>query len=92
MLLMIPFQYTTRVHRTIREVLSEFRSVSVPREHIFEVFELFPPLRAHLWCIRMRYTYASRSLTIRRKSRLAGEACALPCITPNWHVTFTLPL
>jgi len=34
--------YTTRVRRTIREVLSEFRSVRVPRDHIFD---LFPPLR-----------------------------------------------
>ncbi|KAF8506798.1 riboflavin synthase domain-like protein [Russula emetica] len=36
------YEYTTRVRRTILEVLSEFRSVRVPREHIFE---LFPPLR-----------------------------------------------
>ena len=36
------YEYTTRVRRTIHEVLSEFRSVRVPREHIFE---LFPPLR-----------------------------------------------
>jgi len=35
-------EYATRVCRTILEVLSEFRSVHVPREHIFE---LFPPLR-----------------------------------------------
>jgi sulfite reductase alpha subunit-like flavoprotein len=36
------YEYTTRVRRTILEVLNEFRSVHVPREHIFE---LFPPLR-----------------------------------------------
>ena len=36
------YDYTTRVRRTIREVLSEFRSVRVPRDHIFD---LFPPLR-----------------------------------------------
>jgi sulfite reductase alpha subunit-like flavoprotein len=36
------YEYTTQVRRTILEVLSEFRSVRVPREHIFE---LFPPLR-----------------------------------------------
>ena len=36
------YDYTTRVRRTIHEVLSEFRSVRVPRDHIFD---LFPPLR-----------------------------------------------
>lgn len=36
------YEYSTRVRRTILEVLSEFRSVRVPRGHIFE---LFPPLR-----------------------------------------------
>jgi sulfite reductase alpha subunit-like flavoprotein len=36
------YDYTTRVRRTIHEVLSEFRSVRVPRERIFD---LFPPLR-----------------------------------------------
>ncbi|KAH9999199.1 riboflavin synthase domain-like protein [Russula compacta] len=36
------YDYTTRVRRTIREVLGEFRSVCVPRDHIFD---LFPPLR-----------------------------------------------
>jgi len=36
------YDYTTRVRRTIREVLSEFRSVRVPRDRIFD---LFPPLR-----------------------------------------------
>jgi len=36
------YDYTTRVRRTIREVLSEFRSVHIPRERIFD---LFPPLR-----------------------------------------------
>ncbi|KAI9509000.1 riboflavin synthase domain-like protein [Russula earlei] len=36
------YDYTTRVRRTIHEVLSEFRSVRVPRGRIFD---LFPPLR-----------------------------------------------
>lgn len=36
------YDYTTRVRRTILEVLSEFRSARVPRDYIFE---LFPPLR-----------------------------------------------
>jgi sulfite reductase alpha subunit-like flavoprotein len=36
------YDYTSRVRRTILEVLSEFRSVRVPRDYIFE---LFPPLR-----------------------------------------------
>jgi len=36
------YDYTTRVRRTIREVLTEFRSVTVQRDHIFD---LFPPLR-----------------------------------------------
>ncbi|KAH9966182.1 riboflavin synthase domain-like protein [Lactifluus volemus] len=36
------YDYTTRVRRTISEVLSEFRSVCIPRDYIFD---LFPPLR-----------------------------------------------
>jgi len=36
------YEYTQLVHRSIREVLEEFRSAKVPREY---VFDLFPPLR-----------------------------------------------
>jgi len=36
------YEYATRLRRTIREVVAEFRSVSVPRDYIFDVF---PPLR-----------------------------------------------
>ncbi|KAI0295109.1 riboflavin synthase domain-like protein [Multifurca ochricompacta] len=36
------YEYTTRVRRTIHEVLIEFRSARVPRDRIFD---LFPPLR-----------------------------------------------
>ncbi|KAI0270505.1 riboflavin synthase domain-like protein [Gloeopeniophorella convolvens] len=42
------YEYTTRAHRTIHEVLSEFRAVRVPRDHIFD---LFPPLRAREFSI-----------------------------------------
>ncbi|SRR6266702_3249788 len=36
------YEYATRLRRTIREVVAEFRSVRVPRDYIFDVF---PPLR-----------------------------------------------
>lgn len=36
------YEYATKVRRTIREVVAEFRSVRVPRNYIFDVF---PPLR-----------------------------------------------
>ena len=36
------YEYATRVRRTIREVVAEFRTVRVPRDYIFDVF---PPLR-----------------------------------------------
>ncbi|KAH8093162.1 riboflavin synthase domain-like protein [Cristinia sonorae] len=36
------YEYTQLVHRSIREVLEEFRSARIPREY---VFDLFPPLR-----------------------------------------------
>jgi hypothetical protein len=36
------YEYATKVRRTIREVVAEFRSVRVPRDYIFDVF---PPLR-----------------------------------------------
>ncbi|KIK11297.1 hypothetical protein PISMIDRAFT_122941 [Pisolithus microcarpus 441] len=36
------YEYCQLVKRTIREVLSEFRSVRIPRDYIFDVF---PPLR-----------------------------------------------
>lgn len=35
--------YTTRVKRTIREVLAEFRSLRIPREYVFDVFPLLRP-------------------------------------------------
>jgi sulfite reductase alpha subunit-like flavoprotein len=55
------YEYTTRVRRTILEVLSEFRSVRVPREHIFE---LFPPLRPR------EFSIASASLAHPREVHL----------------------
>lgn len=36
-------EYTTRVKRTIREVLAEFRSLRIPREYVFDVFPLLRP-------------------------------------------------
>ncbi|KZP05434.1 riboflavin synthase domain-like protein, partial [Athelia psychrophila] len=36
------YDYCFRVRRTIREVLSEFRSAQIPKEY---VFDLFPPMR-----------------------------------------------
>ncbi|TCD66631.1 NAPDH-dependent diflavin reductase [Steccherinum ochraceum] len=36
------YEYTQLVHRSIREVIEEFRSAKIPREY---VFDLFPPLR-----------------------------------------------
>ncbi|KAL0571445.1 NAPDH-dependent diflavin reductase [Marasmius crinis-equi] len=36
------YEYCYQVRRTIREVLSEFRGVKIPKEYIFDVF---PPLR-----------------------------------------------
>ena len=36
------YDYATKVRRTIREVVAEFRSVRVPHDYIFDVF---PPLR-----------------------------------------------
>ncbi|KAK1222931.1 NAPDH-dependent diflavin reductase [Marasmius sp. AFHP31] len=36
------YEYCYQVRRTIREVLTEFRGVKIPREYIFDVF---PPLR-----------------------------------------------
>lgn len=35
--------YTTRVKRTIREVLTEFRSLRIPKEYVFDVFPLLRP-------------------------------------------------
>ncbi|KAH9072831.1 riboflavin synthase domain-like protein, partial [Lactarius deliciosus] len=42
------YEYATRLRRTIREVVAEFRSVRVPRDYIFDVF---PPLRAREFSI-----------------------------------------
>lgn len=42
------YEYCNRVRRTIREVLTEFRSVTVPKEYIFD---LFPPLRPRQFSI-----------------------------------------
>ncbi|KAF8588109.1 riboflavin synthase domain-like protein [Ramaria rubella] len=42
------YDYCQRVRRTIREVLSEFRSARVPKEYIFD---LFPPLRPRQFSI-----------------------------------------
>ncbi|KAL1692761.1 hypothetical protein GGG16DRAFT_50760 [Schizophyllum commune] len=36
------YDYTTRVRRTIAEVLADFRHLRIPREYVFDVF---PPLR-----------------------------------------------
>jgi sulfite reductase alpha subunit-like flavoprotein len=55
------YEYTTRVRRTILEVLSEFRSVRLPRECIFE---LFPPLRPR------EFSIASASLAHPREVHL----------------------
>ena len=41
------YEYTTGVHRTIREVLSEFRSVSVPREFSIASASLAHPQEVH---------------------------------------------
>lgn len=37
------YEYTTRVRRTIREVISEFRSLKVSKEYIFDLFPLLRP-------------------------------------------------
>ena len=37
------YEYVTRVKRTIREVLAEFRSVRIPKEYIFDLFPLLRP-------------------------------------------------
>ncbi|KAF8532599.1 riboflavin synthase domain-like protein [Gautieria morchelliformis] len=42
------YDYCQRVRRTIREVISEFRSLRVPKEYIFD---LFPPLRPRQFSI-----------------------------------------
>ncbi|KAH7888220.1 hypothetical protein F5I97DRAFT_1806465 [Phlebopus sp. FC_14] len=42
------YEYCQRVRRTIREVLSEFRSARIPRDYIFD---LFPPLRPRQFSI-----------------------------------------
>ncbi|KAI5980915.1 riboflavin synthase domain-like protein [Pisolithus albus] len=42
------YEYCQLVKRTIREVLSEFRSVRIPRDYIFDVF---PPLRPRQFSI-----------------------------------------
>ena len=42
------YDYCQRVRRTIREVVSEFRSARIPKEYIFDVF---PPLRPRQFSI-----------------------------------------
>lgn len=42
------YDYCQRVRRTIREVVSEFRSARIPKEYIFD---LFPPLRPRQFSI-----------------------------------------
>ncbi|EIW74789.1 riboflavin synthase domain-like protein [Coniophora puteana RWD-64-598 SS2] len=42
------YDYTTKVKRTIYEVMTEFRSARVPREY---VFDLFPPMRPRQFSI-----------------------------------------
>ncbi|KAH0834168.1 hypothetical protein J3R83DRAFT_11474 [Lanmaoa asiatica] len=42
------YEYCQRVKRTIREVLTEFRSARIPRDY---VFDLFPPLRPRQFSI-----------------------------------------
>ncbi|KAI3614119.1 nadph dependent diflavin oxidoreductase 1 [Moniliophthora roreri] len=42
------YEYCFKVRRTIREVLSEFRGVRIPKEYIFDVF---PPLRPRQFSI-----------------------------------------
>lgn len=42
------YEYCQRVKRTIREVLSEFRSARIPRDYVFDVF---PPLRPRQFSI-----------------------------------------
>jgi len=42
------YDYCQRVRRTIREILSDFRSVKVPKDY---VFDLFPPMRPRQFSI-----------------------------------------
>ncbi|KAL4070336.1 hypothetical protein J3A83DRAFT_4094448 [Scleroderma citrinum] len=42
------YEYCQRVKRTIREVLSEFRSARIPRDYIFDIF---PPLQPRQFSI-----------------------------------------
>ncbi|KAJ3477514.1 hypothetical protein NLI96_g10410 [Meripilus lineatus] len=55
------YEYTTLVHRTIREVIADFRSVRIPKEYFFDVF---PPLRPR------EFSIACSNLEHRRRIQL----------------------
>ncbi|KAL5479059.1 TAH18_1 [Sanghuangporus weigelae] len=55
------YEYVTRVRRTVREVIAEFRSLKIPKEYIFD---LFPPLRPR------QFSIASSSLVHRKQVHL----------------------
>ncbi|KAH9177529.1 riboflavin synthase domain-like protein [Lactarius sanguifluus] len=64
------YEYATRLRRTIREVVAEFRSVRVPRDYIFDVF---PPLRAREFSIASSASGPpARSALTKLKARRRG--------------------
>jgi len=78
------YEYCFRVKRTIREVLTEFRSARVPREY---VFDLFPPMRPRLFsiassikvgenCLQERISHQVSTGASERDTSLRGN-CAL---------------
>ncbi|KAL5496163.1 TAH18 [Sanghuangporus vaninii] len=55
------YEYVTRVRRTIREVIAEFRSLKIPKEYIFDLFPLLRP---------RQFSIASSSLIHRKQVHL----------------------
>ncbi|KAL5520243.1 hypothetical protein ACEPAG_9456 [Sanghuangporus baumii] len=55
------YEYVTRVRRTIREVIAEFRSLKIPKEYIFDLFPLLRP---------RQFSIASSSLVHRKQVHL----------------------
>ncbi|THH00704.1 hypothetical protein EW145_g7039 [Phellinidium pouzarii] len=69
------YDYVTRVRRTTREVLAEFRSVQIPKEYIFDLFQLLRPRQfsiASSACVHRRQLHLCVAI-VRYKTKIKIE-------------------